>query len=312
MDINNKKATRQSFGEALAELGKTNENIVVLDADLSGATKTNIFAKEFPERFFDMGISEQDMISTAAGLATCAKIPFAATFAVFATGRAYDQIRNSVCYPNLNIKIVGSHAGITVGEDGATHQMLEDIGLMRGLPNMKVICPSDDFQTKWAIKEVAKIEGPVYIRLNRMATPIIYDENYNFEFGKAVVHGEGTDATIFATGDMVSVALQTKEELETQGKYIRVVDIHTIKPIDRETIIKCAKETKTLISIEDHNIIGGLGTAISEVLTDEYPVKLTRLGMNDEFGKSGKAQDLLDYFELNSEKLKKVVLNMDN
>lgn len=312
MDINKKIATRQSFGEALAELGKTNENIVVLDADLSGATKTNIFAKEFPERFFDMGISEQDMISTAAGLATCGKIPFAATFAVFATGRAYDQIRNSVCYPNLNVKIAGSHAGITVGEDGATHQMLEDIGLMRGLPNMKVICPSDDFQTKWAIKEVAKIEGPVYIRLNRMATPIIYDENYNFEFGKSVVHGEGTDATIFATGDMVSVALQAKEELEIQGKYIRVVDIHTIKPIDRETIIKCAKETKTLISIEDHNIIGGLGTAISEVLTDEYPVKLTRLGMNDEFGKSGKAQDLLDYFELNSEKLKKVVLNMDN
>ena len=312
MDINNKKATRQSFGEALAGLGKTNENIVVLDSDLSGATKTNIFAKEFPERFFDMGISEQDMISTAAGLATCGKIPFAATFAVFATGRAYDQIRNSVCYPNLNVKIAGSHAGITVGEDGATHQMLEDIGLMRGLPNMKVICPSDDFQTKWAIKEVAKIEGPVYIRLNRMATPIIYDENYNFEFGKAVVHGEGTDATIFATGDMVSVALQAKEELEIQGKYIRVVDIHTIKPIDRETIIKCAKETKILISIEDHNIIGGLGTAISEVLTDEYPVKLTRLGMNDEFGKSGKAQDLLDYFELNSEKLKKVVLNMDN
>lgn len=307
-----KIATRQSFGEKLLELGKENPQIVVLDADLSTATKTNIFAKEFPERFFDMGIAEQDMISTAAGLATCGKIPFAATFAVFATGRCYDQIRNSVCYPNLNVKIAGSHSGITVGEDGATHQMLEDIGLMRGLPNMKVICPSDDIQTKWAVEEASKIDGPVYIRLNRMATPIIYDENFDFEFGKAIIHGEGIDATVFATGDMVSVALEAKEELEKERKYIRVVDIHTIKPIDKESIIKCAKETKKLISVEDHNIIGGLGTAISEVLTDEYPFKLIRLGMKDCFGKSGKAQELLDYFGLNVENLKNVILDIDN
>lgn len=311
MDRNKKIATRQSFGEALVELGKINENIVVLDADLSAATKTSLFAKEFPERFFDMGIAEQDMISTAAGLSTCGKIPFAATFAVFATGRSYDQIRNSICYPNLNVKIAGTHSGITVGEDGATHQMLEDIGLMRGLPNMKIISPSDDRQTKWAIEEASKIDGPVYIRLCRLATPVIYEEE-NFEFGKGIQHGNGTDATVFATGDMVWTALQAKEELQKQGVSIRVVDMHTIKPIDKELIIKCAKETKKLVSIEDHSIIGGLGTAISEVLTEEYPAKLVRIGMNDIFGKSGKAQELLDYFELNAEKIKKVILNMDN
>ena len=312
MDITKKIATRQSFGEKIAELGKENENIVVLDADLSTATKTNIFAKAIPERFFDMGISEQDMISTAAGFSTCGKIPFAATFAVFATGRGYDQIRNSVCYPNLNVKIVGSHAGVTVGEDGATHQMLEDIALMRSLPNMKIICPSDDIQTKWAVEEASKINGPVYLRLNRLATPVIYEDNSTFEFGKAIVHGDGNDCTIFATGDMVSIALLAKEELAKCGKNVRIVDIHTIKPIDRDIIIKCAKETKLLISIEDHNIIGGLGTAISEVLTDEHPAKLTRIGMMDCFGKSGKAQELLDYYGLNVEKLKKVVLDMDN
>ena len=311
MDKDTKIATRQSFGEALKDLGEKNNSVVVLDADLAGATKTNIFGKAFPDRFFDMGIAEQDMIATAAGLSTCGKVPFAATFAVFATGRAYDQVRNSVCYPNLNVKIAGTHSGITVGEDGATHQMLEDIGLMRGLPNMTVLSPSDDLQTKWAIEEAYKIDGPVYIRLCRLATPVIYEDK-NFELGKAVIHGNGQDATIFATGDMVSVALQAKEELEAEGKNVRVVDIHTIKPIDKETIIKCAKETKKLISIEDHSIIGGLGTAISEVLTDECPVRLIRLGIKDTFGKSGKAEELLQYFELTSEKIKKVVLDMDN
>lgn len=311
MNLDKKIATRQSFGEKLLELGKENKNIVVLDADLSAATKTSLFAKEFPDRFFDMGIAEQDMISTASGLATCGKIPFAATFAMFATGRAYDQIRNSVCYPNLNVKIIGTHSGLTVGEDGATHQMLEDIGLMRGLPNMKVMYPSDDLQTKWAVEEAAKINGPVYIRLCRLATPVIYD-NQNFEFGKAVMHGNGTDATIFVTGDMTYIALQAKEELGKQGKAIRVVDFHTIKPIDREMIIKCAKETPKLISIEDHSIIGGLGTAIAEVLTEEYPVKLIRLGVCDVFGKSGKPQELLDYFGLSVEKIKKIILDMDN
>ena len=303
MDFENKKATRQSYGEALAELGRENKDVVVLDADLAGATKTNIFAKEFPERFFDMGIAEQDMMATAAGFATCNKIPFASTFAVFATGRVYDQIRNSICYPNLNVKICATHAGITVGEDGATHQMLEDINLMRGLPNMTVISPSDDTQSKWAVKEAAKIKGPVYIRFGRAATPVIYDESTKFELGKAIQFGEGKRATIFATGMMVAEALKAKEELEKEGINIRVIDIHTIKPIDKEIIIKSAKETEKLISIEEHSVIGGLGTAISEVLTDKYPAKLIRLGMKDCFGKSGNAQALLKYFGLTSKEI---------
>lgn len=303
MDENIKKATRQSYGEALLELGKENKNIVVFDADLSTATKTNIFAKEFPERFYDMGIAEQNMISTAAGMSTCGKIPYASTFAVFAAGRAYDQIRNSVCYPKLNVKICATHAGVTVGEDGATHQMLEDISLMRTLPNMTVLSTSDDVQTKWAVKEISKINGPVYLRLSRLATPIIYDENQKFEIGKAVQIGEGTDATIFATGVTVSEAIKAQEILESKGIKVRVVDIHTVKPIDKDMIIKCAKETKKLISVEDHNVIGGLGSAISEVLTEEYPVKLLRMGINDTFGKSGKATELMNYFGINAENI---------
>ena len=301
MDINNKKATRQSYGEALLELGKENSNIVVLDADLSTATKTNLFAKEFPNRFFDMGIAEQNLVSTSAGMSTCGKIPYASTFAVFAAGRAYDQIRNSVCYPKLNVKICATHAGITVGEDGATHQMIEDISLMRTLPNMTVMSVSDDIQAKWAVKEISKINGPVYLRLARLATPIIYDENQKFEFGKAIQIGEGTDACIFATGVTVSEAIKAKEELEKQNINIRVVDFHTIKPIDEEIIIKNAKETKRLISIEDHNIIGGLGSAIAEVLTEKYPAKLERMGINDCFGKSGKAEELMKYFKIDKQ-----------
>ena len=300
MNFNDKVATRQSFGEALENLGKEKKNVVVLDADLSGATKTNIFAKSFPDRFFDIGIAEQNMFGIAAGLASCNKIPFASTFAVFATGRAYDQIRNSICYPKLNVKICGTHCGVTVGEDGATHQMLEDINIMRCLPNMKVICPSDDIQTKWAIKEASEIDGPVYIRLCRMATPKIYEENQFFSFGKGIMHGDGTVATVFATGVTVSEALIAKEKLKSEGINIRVVDIHTIKPIDKDLIIKCAKETNKLISVEDHNVIGGLGTAISEVLVEEYPKKLVKLGINDTFGKSGKASELIDYFGINS------------
>ena len=300
MNFNEKIATRQSFGEALEKLGKENKNVVVLDADLSGATKTNIFAKSFPDRFFDMGIAEQNMLGVAAGLATCNKIPFASTFAVFATGRAYDQIRNSICYPNLNVKICGTHSGITVGEDGATHQMLEDINLMRALPNMRIICPSDDIQTKWAIKEAAEIKGPVYIRLCRLATPKIYEDNQNFSFGKGIQLGDGTVATVFATGVTVSEALIAQEKLKAEGINIRVVDIHTIKPIDRNLIIKCAKETNKLISVEDHNVIGGLGTAISDVLVEEYPKKLVKLGVKDTFGKSGKANELLEHFGLTS------------
>lgn len=298
MDINNKKATRQSYGEALLELGKENEKIVVFDADLSSATKTNLFAKEFPNRFFDMGIAEQNMISTAAGMSTCDKIPYASTFAIFAAGRAYDQIRNSVCYPNLNVKICATHAGITVGEDGATHQMIEDIALMRTLPNMTVISTSDDIQTKWAVKEISKIDGPVYLRLSRLSTPIIYNEGQKFEIGKAIQIGDGTDGAIFATGVTVAEAIKAQEELKQWNINIRVVDIYTIKPIDKEIIIKCAKETKKLISIEDHNVIGGLGSAIAEVLTEEYPKELIRLGVKDTFGKSGKAEELMEYFKI--------------
>ena len=253
-----KKATRQSYGEALLSLGEENEKVVVLDADLAGATKTELFAKKFPDRFFDMGIAEANMIATAAGLATCGKIPYASTFAVFAAGRAYDQIRNSVCYPNLNVKICATHAGITVGEDGATHQMIEDISLMRTLPNMTVISTSDDVETKWAVKEIAKMQGPVYLRLARLATPILYEETQSFSIGKAIQIGEGTDATVFATGVVVAEALKAKELLEKEDIHIRVIDMHTIKPIDREMIVKCAKETKKLISIEDHSVIGGL------------------------------------------------------
>lgn len=301
MDLDNKIATRESFGKALVELGKENENVVVLTADLAGATKTSLFEKEFPDRFINVGIAEQNMIGISAGLATTGKIPFASTFAMFAAGRAYDQIRNSVAYPKLNVKICGTHAGVTVGEDGATHQMLEDLSLMRSIPNMIVLCPSDDVQTRWAIKEIAKVDGPVYIRLARVATPVIYNENQKFEIGKMVQIGDGTDATVFATGVEVAEALKAKEELEKENINIRVVDVHTIKPIDKEMIIKCAKETKKIITIEDHSIIGGLGTAICEVLSEECPTKVVRMGMQDRFGKSGKAEQLLKYFKLDSE-----------
>lgn len=297
---NEKKATRQSYGESLEILGEKNKNIVVLDADLSSATKTSMFAKKYPDRFFDMGIAEANMVGVAAGMASCGKIPYISTFAAFAAGRAYDQIRSSVSYPKLNVKICATHSGITVGEDGATHQMVEDLALMRVLPNMTVISPSDDTETKWVINEIQKINGPVYVRLARLSTPIIYDEQQEFQIGKGVQIGDGTDATIFATGVTVAEAIKAKEELEKRGINVRVIDMHTIKPIDRDIIVKSAKETKKLISIEDHSIIGGLGGAISEVLTEEYPCKLIRLGIKDTFGKSGSAVELMKYFGITS------------
>lgn len=305
-------ATRQSYGEALKELGIENKNIVVLDADLSTATKTSIFAKEFPERFFDTGIAEQDMLSTAAGMATCGKIPYVSTFAVFAAGRAYDQIRNSICYPKLNVKICATHSGITVGEDGATHQMIEDISLMRTLPNMKVLCTSDDIQTRWAVKEIAKIDGPVYLRLCRMKTPVIYNENQKFEIGKAVQIGDGKEATIISTGVTTSEAIKAKKELEKEGINIRVLDIHTIKPIDKKAIIKCAKETKRIITIEDHNIIGGLGSSVCEVLSENYPVKVEIMGIKDTFGKSGNAKKLMEYFQIDASSIANKVRNVNS
>ena len=315
MFLDKKIATRQSYGEALAKLGEENENVVVLDADLSSATKTSIFAKKFPDRFFDIGIAEQDMMGTAAGLSTFGKIPYASTFAVFASGRSYDQVRNTIAHTNANVKICATHAGITVGEDGATHQMLEDIGMMRMLPNMRVISPSDDVQTKWVIKEVSKIQGPFYIRLCRLATPIIYDEefvkenNIKFETGKGIQIGNGTDASIIATGVTVQEALKAKENLEKEGINIRVIDMHTIKPIDKELIIKCAKETKKIITIEDHSIYGGLGSSVCEVLSENYPAKVIRMGIKDTFGESGKAEELMRHFKIDCNSIVEVVKN---
>ena len=309
MDLDKKIATRQSYGEELAKLGEENEKIVVLDADLSTATKTEIFAKEFPDRFINVGIAEQNLMGISAGLSTFGKIPYASTFAVFAAGRAYEQIRNSIAYPKLNVKIVATHAGITVGEDGATHQMIEDIGLMRGLPNMTVMCTSDDIQTKWAVKEISKIDGPVYLRLSRMATPIIYDVDTKFEIGKGVQIGEGTDASIIATGVTVSEALIAKKILKENGLDVRVIDIHTIKPIDKELIVKSAKETKRIITVEDHNIIGGLGTAVCDVLSEEYPTKVEKMGVPDCFGRSGKAEELLRYYKIDSTAIVNKLLN---
>ena len=303
-----KIATRQSYGEALAELGRENPNVVVLDADLSGATKTSIFAKEFPKRFINVGIAEQNLMATAAGLASFGKIPYASTFAVFAAGRAYDQIRASICYPNLNVKICATHAGLTVGEDGATHQMLEDLSLMRTLPNMTVLSVSDDTQARWAVKEIAKIDGPVYLRLARLATPVIYGEDQQFEMGKAIEFGTGTDGTVIATGVTVAEALSAKEELEKQDIHIRVLDVHTIKPIDREAVIKVAKETKKIVTIEDHSIIGGLGSTVCEVLAEEYPCHVTRLGVKDTFGKSGSAEELLKEYGIDCLSIQKEFL----
>lgn len=303
MNLDKKIATRQSYGEALAKLGEENENIVVLDADLSAATKTSVFAKRFPNRFFDVGIAEQDLMGVAAGMATSGLIPYASSFAVFAAGRAYDQIRNSICYPKLNVKICATHGGVTCGEDGATHQMLEDISMMRTLPNMTVMCTSDDTQTKWAVEEISKINGPVYLRLARLATPVIYSEDTKFEIGKGYQFGNGTDAALIATGVTVVEALKAKEALKEKGIDVRVIDMHTIKPIDKEIIIKAAKETKKIITIEDHSIIGGLGTAVCEVLSDEYPTQVLRMGIKDTFGESGKAEELMKKFEITAEDL---------
>ena len=308
IDFNNKIATRESFGKAIAEI--EDEDIVVLDADLSSSTKTDMFKEKYPNRFFELGISEADMIGTAAGMATCGKKPFVATFAAFATGRVYDQIRCSIAYPNLNVKIIGTHAGITVGEDGATHQMLEDINLMRAMPNMVVLSPSDDIQAKALIKQLAEYEGPAYVRLSRMKTPVIYEglTEDNFEIGKGIQIGKGTDATIFATGDLLSEALKAQKLLKKANYDVRVVDIHTIKPIDEELIIKCAQETNKLYSLENHSITGGLGTAIAEVLCDKYPHQLTRFGMENEFGRSGTPADLLKYYKLDAESIVNKIL----
>ena len=299
-----KKATRESFGEALIELAKTNENIVVLDADLAAATKTGVFKKAYPERFIDCGIAECNMVSIAAGLATCGKIPFAASFAMFSAGRAFEQVRNSVCYPKLNVKIVGSHAGISVGEDGATHQCCEDIALMRAIPGMTVINPCDHYEMMAAVKAMAENDGPCYVRLGRLAVESVNNnDDYKFELGKGITLKDGNDITIVATGLLVQEAVKAAKVLEAEGINARVINIHTIKPLDEELIIKAAKETGRIVTCEEHNVIGGLGEAVSSLLCEKYPVPVTKIGVNDVFGHSGPAVDLLKQFGLSAENI---------
>jgi transketolase len=299
-----KVATREAYGKALAEIGIKNEKIVVLDADLSKSTKTADFKKVCPERFINMGIAEGNMMSTAAGIASCGKIPFASTFAIFATGRAFEQIRNSICYPKLNVKVCATHAGITVGEDGASHQSVEDISLMRSIPNMTVICPSDAVETEAAIKAITEYNGPCYVRLGRSGVNIINDTpEYKFEIGKGVELKVGTEATIIATGIMVDAALEAHEILKQEGINVRVINIHTIKPIDVEIITKAAKETGVIITAEEHSIIGGLGSAVAEVTSENFPVPVIRVGIKDVFGESGKAEELLKAYGLTAEEV---------
>lgn len=287
-------ATRDAYGKALVELGREKEEIVVLDADLSGSTKTALFAKEFPHRFFNMGIAEQNLMGTAAGFATGGKVPFASTFALFATGRAYEPIRNIIAYPRLNVKIAATHAGLSVGEDGASHQCLEDIALMRVIPNMVVICPADGVETEAVVRAAAQYNGPVYIRLGRAKVPVVFSKgDYNFQWGKGILLREGKDVAIIATGMMVSMALEAADCLKESGISARVIDIHTIKPLDRQLIKEAASDTGAIVTAEEHSIIGGLGSAVAEVLCEEMPVPVIRVGTRDTFGESGTAEELL-------------------
>lgn len=299
-----KKATRESYGEALRDLAEEYKELVVLDADLAAATKTGIFKKAYPNRFFDCGIAEANMMGVAAGLASCGKIPFASTFAMFAAGRAFEIVRNSIGYPHLNVKIGATHAGISVGEDGATHQCNEDIALMRTIPGMTIINPCDDIEAKAAVKAALDFNGPVYMRFGRLAVPVINDkETYQFELGKGVVMKDGTDVTIAATGLMVNEAVEAAKTLEAEGISARVVNIHTIKPLDKELICKCAKETGIIVTAEEHSIIGGLGAAVSEAVTECCPVPVVKIGVNDEYGYSGPAVELLKKFGLSADNI---------
>ena len=304
------QSVRSVYGRTLAELGKQNENIVVLDADLSCSTQTQIFAKEFPERFFDVGISEQDLMTTAAGLACCGKIPFVSTFAVFAAGRAWEQIRNTICYNNLNVKIAATHGGITVGEDGASHQALEDVSLMRSIPNMVVIVPADARETAEAIKFAAEYKGPVYIRIARSNLPDVFDETYNFDVKKAKIIRQGKDVTIVTNGETLVETLDCAKILSEAGIDAEIINVPVVKPLDSETILNSARKTNRVITVENHSIIGGLGSAVCEVLSENYPVKVTRIGTNDEFGQSGKASELMAYYGLNADKLAKKITGL--
>lgn len=305
IDKTKTNSIRKAFGKTLAEIGELNEKIIVMDADLACSTQTKIFADKFPDRFFDCGIAEQNMLATAAGLASEGKIPFVASFAVFVTGRTYDQIRNGICYPNFNVKIVGTHGGVTVGEDGATHQALEDISLMRGLPHMTVIVPADCKECQEAIKYAALHEGPTYIRIPRSNVPDIFDENYSFNIHKAVVVEEGTDVSVFTNGETLAEVLLAAEELKKDNISLEVINVPVVKPLDFQTVIESVKETKLAITVENHSIIGGLGSAICETLADKLPSKVYRFGIHDEFGQSGKAEELIEYYGLDSKTLAK-------
>ncbi len=303
-----KMATREAYGSELANLGEKYPNLIVLDADLAGATKTSMFKKAYPDRHIDCGIAEGNMMGIAAGLSTCGKIPFVSTFAMFAAGRAFEQVRNSIGYPHLNVKIGATHAGITVGEDGATHQCNEDIGLMRMIPGMVVICPSDEIETREAVKAAIEYVGPVYLRFGRAAVPV-YNTNkdYKFEIGKAVVVKDGVDLTFIANGFCLYEAYLAAEELAKEGIDVAVINMHTIKPLDEEIIIEYAKKTKQVVTIEEHSIIGGLGSAVSECLSEKYPTKMLRIGINDVFGESGPALELVHKYEIDAEGIIKKV-----
>ncbi len=302
-----KVSLRDTYGDVLVELGKEDERIVVFDADLSGSTKTAKFAKAFPERFFNMGIAEIDMMNAAAGISTTGKIPFVSTFAIFGTGRAWEAVRQTICYPNLNVKIVCTHGGVTVGEDGASHQALEDVANMRNIPNMRVIVPADDIETRQVIRKIAYTEGPFYVRLSREKFPRIFDESYRFEIGKGHVLVEGEDVTVISNGVMTSFALLAAENLEREGISVEVIHMPTVKPIDREIIVKSAQKTGAVVTAEEHSIIGGLGSAVAEVLVENYPVPMERLGTPDVFGRSGKGWELLHYFGLDEKGIEKKV-----
>ena len=305
-----KKSVRGQYGETLAVLGEKYRDIVVLDADLSGSTKTNVFAKKFPDRFFNMGVAEQDMIGTAAGLAAVGKIPFASTFAIFATGRAWEPIRQSIAYSKLNVKIVASHGGITVGEDGGSHQSIEDIALMRVLPNMTVIVPADATEMQKVLETVVDYKGPVYVRSSRVEFPVLYDDTYTFAIGKGDVMREGTDATIVACGFMVHQALTAADLLAKRGIYPRIINMSTIKPIDTAILVEAARETGCIVTVEEHSIIGGLGSAVAEVVSEGWSVPIKRVGVPDRFGISGKPDELLAYFGLTPEGIERSVLEV--
>ena len=305
-----KKSIRAEYGKTLVELAKKNPNIVALDADLSCSTQTAMFGKEFPERFFNMGIAEQDAMTTAAGLSTTGKIPFVSTFAMFATGRAWEQIRNSICYPRFNVKIVATHGGITVGEDGASHQALEDIAIMRDIPNMMVIVPADCTETREVIKFAAEYDGPVYIRLARTNVPNLFDpETYKFDPKKALVVKEGKDVTLVTNGETLVEALDCAQLLENDGISAEIIHMPVVKPVDAQTLVKSAKKTNHVITIENHSIIGGLGSAVCETLCENYPVKAKRIGINDQFGQSGEQRELMNFYGLTGEKLAQTIKN---